>query len=303
MQALHALLTEQGNVIKSFQREAQRPPGKSEYNWLLTFTGCDSMEFAMTVVSTLIEGMRALVRAQRFFFLVHVLFWFVLHDSNILFSTPHTNLSLADSGMRSVVLAQLEAMRAFFMQADLDKDRKAACGTFEKQLKRLFRAELKDLPDESTDAIFDRAQFLLCPPHKRFAEKSATTPGRHSRAAVAAQLPAAPTPAPAPIFYPQAQQPYQPIPPPYQPPQQPVYASPSQPACPPGYQLTPVSTSAPSPPPGGGRPPPRGIAATKPGEVFPPTHFTRPCHYCSHAGHAGDNCWKTYPELRALNGR
>jgi hypothetical protein len=201
-----------------------------------------------------------------------------------------------DDVQREIVLGQMEALSEFFVKADMDKDRKSAALTFEKQLKKVCRLELRGMDDFAIEDISERVQLLLNPAaaYKKFTERAAT-PARAPRAA--AQHPVTPTRHPGPAYYQQA----------------PAQAySPAPAACPPGYQLTPIAaplpvaqaTIAPQPyaPPGGGRPLPRGIASTKPGEIFPPAHFTRPCTYCSHAGHAGDSCWKTYPELRALNG-
>ena len=77
--------------------------------------------------------------------------------------------------------------------------------------------------------------------------------------------------------------------------------------------------SAPAPAPtwyglAAGAPPPlalAGGAATARNKVgkhqqdptrsFPQQHFVKPCMYCNYPAHAGDQCWKTFPELRSLN--
>ena len=192
-----------------------------------------------------------------------------------------------DEGKRATALGLLEALSAFFVAADAAKDRKHASTTCEKQMRRLMRTMKDHLDDFDIDRISDSAMNLLSPPHKRFSEQAKARP---TPAPMYAQL----AEQPAPIYYQQHHQ----LPPVYAA-RSPQMASYPQPACPPGYQLAAPSAG----PPGGGRLPSRGIAATKPLEVFPPGHFIRPCAYCAHAGHAGDHCWKTYPELRALNGQ
>ena len=202
---------------------------------------------------------------------------------------------LADDarGHRAVVLGQLEALMAFFVQADIDKDRKHAGASCEKQLRRLMR-HVKGLDEYVLEGISDRSQILLAPPYKRFTDPRPVRPPPQPRGGAGhAQQHAQQQHAqqqPSPVYYQQVAQ-------------QPVYASQTQaqPQCPPGYQLTAIAPATGSPP-GGGRAPPRGIAITKPTEVFPAAHFTRPCTYCAHNGHAGDNCWKTYPELRSASG-
>jgi hypothetical protein len=202
-----------------------------------------------------------------------------------------TLLWRADDGLRSVVLEVMDLLATFFVQADEDKDRRPAAATFEKKFKRLARGSLKEVDDAIIEALLDQIQIVLNPPYQKYKEK----PKAASRT---------PTRVASPTYYHQPQQAMYASPTrPHE--QQAMYASPSQPACPPGFQLTAIAAApARASPPGGGRPiqPSCGIAATKPGEIFPSSHFTRPCTYCAHAGHAGDTCWKTYPELRQLNG-
>jgi hypothetical protein len=241
----------------AFLRKMQRNSSLAEnvtFNWLMTYAGRDGMTFAIALVTGL----------------------------------------LPDSRNRAVVISQLEAMAAYFVQADTDKDRKPAASVFEKQLRRVLRRDLKGTSDDDIEALVESASTLTSPPYKRFSDaatprkQAGRAPGWHATAV--AQQSHSPVQAPAPMYY---QQP-QPV----------AFASPTQPACPPGYKLTAIApASASATPPGGGRAPPRGIASTKPTEVFPPSHFVRPCAYCSHANHTGDHCWSTYPTLRALNGR
>lgn len=194
-----------------------------------------------------------------------------------------------DNVNRSVIVGQLGAMQSFLVQADTDKDRRAAAAIFHKQWRKTCKLELRGLDDFAIEAVTESAQKLLLPPYKRFLEKKEPARAPYRAAVAALQQPVAvapPQPAQQPVYYQQAQ---------------PVQYAPGGPACPPGFQLTAIAAAKPVVPPGGGRPPSRGIASTKPGETFPTSHFVRPCAYCQHAGHAGDTCWKTYPELRALN--
>ena len=195
----------------------------------------------------------------------------------------------ADDEARSAVVKQREAMVKFLVRADSAKERKVAAAAFEKQLQKALRGELSNLDDCASDAIVERSQLLLLPPYKKFEKeiKAAQAKSSAARAAAASAQQPMPTTPTQPVYYQQ--------------PQQQVFASPGQLVCPPGFQLTSIASPTPAPP-GGGRVLSRGIAATMPGEVFPPAHFTRPCTYCKHENHTGDHCWKTYPDLRKLNG-
>jgi hypothetical protein len=44
-----------------------------------------------------------------------------------------------------------------------------------------------------------------------------------------------------------------------------------------------------------------GKAQQDPTRTYGPAHFAKPCMYCAYPAHCGDQCWKTFPELRALN--
>jgi hypothetical protein len=284
-QMIRHMFKEQGKYIQASlkQREPHRSGESGGFAWMLTYAARDCLDFAVTLITTLLDG----PSRPRFLSLGCCAFFFLCFFSVFFFFPPcMVALACADDENRAVVVGQLEAMTKFFIQSDLDRDRKHAAITFAKQLKRVLRLELKGLDEFASDAISERAQNLVDPPYKRFSERARQP---QARSTPSAQPQRGPALAPAPY---------------YQQPQQQLYASPSRPACPPGFQLTPISpaSAAPAAPPGGGRPPSRGIAATKPGESFPASHFSRPCTYCSHAGHAGDTCWKTYPELRALNG-
>ena len=56
---IRALLKEQGTLMKTLKRNTHRSLEGSGYNWLLTHTGRDAMEYAITLVTTLVEGMCA----------------------------------------------------------------------------------------------------------------------------------------------------------------------------------------------------------------------------------------------------
>ena len=65
---IRVLLKEQGNLIKTLKkRETHRPMeggGVGGYNWLLTYTGRDCMDYAGNLVLALIEGTRVCVCVQ-----------------------------------------------------------------------------------------------------------------------------------------------------------------------------------------------------------------------------------------------
>ena len=89
---------------------------------------------------------------------------------------------------------------------------------------------------------------------------------------------------------------------------QPTYAAAHQPtyAALPGLQLVQYAQTAggpPSPVAGGGAPRKAAIGKSQqdPSKTFAAAHFARPCMYCAYPSHNGDNCWKTFPELRPLN--
>ncbi len=86
----------------------------------------------------------------------------------------------------------------------------------------------------------------------------------------------------------------------------PVYVAPPAYTAPPGFQLVQVAHTAAVPPPqaaggGGARKPSVGKSQQDPTKTFAPAHYAKPCMYCSYPSHNGDNCWKTFPELRVLN--
>ena len=87
----------------------------------------------------------------------------------------------------------------------------------------------------------------------------------------------------------------------------PAYTAPPAYAAPPVFQLIQVapSAAAPSPPQaaGGGaaRKPNIGMSQHDPSKSFAAAHYAKPCMYCSYPSHNGDNCWKTFPELRVVN--
>ena len=100
-------------------------------------------------------------------------------------------------------------------------------------------------------------------------------------------------PAAQPLMY----QPQAAVPTAYYPPAA-VYTPPPASAPPPAYV---PNMPIPIPIPAGGRRPQIGISTIKPLESYPASHFTRPCAYCKHTAHIGDNCWVTYPMLRMAN--
>ena len=166
----------------------------------------------------------------------------------------------ADEDIRDSMQSALQLMITFLLKADKEKDRRMAGAAFLKQLKRLSKTA--GAVEEDLETIMEAANKLVTPPYKKFADM------------VAAAAPKRPPPKrPSPYSgYPggwvsaQAQ------------------VSPTQ--VPAGYQLMPISQSH-SPPPNPGPQRGVGISSLRPTEVFQSIHFTRPCTYCTHAGHAG----------------
>ena len=84
---------------------------------------------------------------------------------------------------------------------------------------------------------------------------------------------------------------------------QPAYAVVPQPtyAAPPGFQLVPCASGGPPPTAPGQRKVSVGKSQQDPTKTYRTAHYVKPCVYCGSTYHGGDHCWKTYPELRALN--
>jgi len=165
----------------------------------------------------------------------------------------------ADEDIRDSIQSSLQLVITFLLKSDKEKDRKVAGAAFLKQIKRLSKTA--GAGEDDLEAIMEAANKLVEPPYKKFTDMVSASATKRTPAK-------------------QRSSPYS------------GYAGAwgaaqgqaSSPQVPAGYQLTPITQSR-SPSPTAVTQ--RGISSLRPTEVFPPIHFTRPCTYCSHAGHSG----------------
>jgi len=157
------------------------------------------------------------------------------------------------------VQSAFQLVVTFLLKADKEKDRKVAGVAFLKQMKRLSKTA--GASEEDVETIMETASKLVLPPYKKFSDMVTATASKRTPAKQRSS---------AHLAYAGAWGSAQ--------------AQVSSPQVPAGYQLTPISQLR-SPPSNAVTQ--RGISALRPTEVFQSIHFTRPCTYCTHAGHSG----------------